>query len=526
MLSGLFVVVVSSVATAPAKQNVLFIVSDDLRPEMGVYGGDAISPNLDAFSASAGTVVFNRAYVQQAICCPTRSSFLTGRRPDTTKVWDLKTQFRISGGNFTTLPQTFREHGWYTVGMGKIFHPVQYMNHTDDIAGGSWSAPYYHAQGLGTNMSMCWNENENSQDMFIDNKLAAHGVATLTNVSAQQKATGQPFFVAVGLHRPHLPWDVPEEYYELYTAAGRKPIALADHNQPPVNYNITGAQDWSWDPQSGPRHCGPLKQEGTNLPEYATVPDPVALKFRAGYLAAVSQLDHNFGTVLNALTSLGHVDDTVVVFLGDHGWQLGDLGEFGKKTNFERATRAPLIIRSPHLQHRRQSPEGEVVYADALVEFVDIMPSVIDLAGMAVPETCPEVSTNVLLCTEGSSLRPVMEDPNRSRDSFKDAAFMQYAHCMHDEMIWHDGCNDPSEPKVMGYAIRTRRWRYIEWVKFDKTTTPPTIHWDQLLGTELYDHTDADTDSNVAESVNVVAEPRFAADVKQLSAQLHAGWRA
>lgn len=207
------------------------------------------------------------------------------------------------------------------------------------------------------------------------------------------------------------------------------------------------------------RHCGPLKQEGTNLPEYATVPDPVALKFRAGYLAAVSQLDHNFGTVLNALTSLGHVDDTVVVFLGDHGWQLGDLGEFGKKTNFERATRAPLIIRSPHLQHRRQSPEGEVVYADALVEFVDIMPSVIDLAGMAVPETCPQVSTNVLLCTEGSSLRPVMEDPNRSRDSFKDAAFMQYAHCMHDEMIWHDGCNDPSEPKVMGYAIRTRRWR-------------------------------------------------------------------
>ena len=103
---------------------------------------------------------------------------------------------------------------------------------------------------------------------------------------------------------------------------------------------------------------------------------------------------------------------------------------------------------------------------------------------------------------------------------------MQYAHCMHDDHIWNDGCDAADEPHVMGYAIRTRRWRYIEWVKFDKTTTPPTILWDSLLGTELYDHTESDTDSNVAESVNVVAEPQFAPTVAKLSAQLHAGWRA
>ena len=160
-------------AAAVTPPNVLFIVSDDLRPELGVYGGDAITPNLDKFAATAGTVVFNRAYVQQAICNPTRSSFLTGRRPDTTKVWDLHTQFRLSGGNFTTLPQYFRESGWFTSGMGKVFHPINYKGKIDDIMGGSWSGPYYHAQGLGGNMTMCWNENPNNDTGFVDDMVAA-----------------------------------------------------------------------------------------------------------------------------------------------------------------------------------------------------------------------------------------------------------------------------------------------------------------------------------------------------------------
>lgn len=153
------------------------------------------------------------------------------------------------------------------------------------------------------------------------------------------------------------------------------------------------------------------------------------------------------------------------------------------------------------------------------------MPTVLDIAGLKVPPTCPPDSRGTLLCTEGRSLKPVLRDPGAS-GNWSGAAFMQYAHCMHDEGIWHDGCNDPAEPKVMGYAVRTRRWRYIEWVGFDKTTTPPTIHWDVLFGTELYDHTVDDTVENVAESANVVAKPDFAVEVKRLSAMLHAGWRA
>lgn len=504
--------------------NVLFIVADDLRPEMGCFGGQAVTPYLDAFAASKGTVAFERAYVQQAICNPTRSSFLTGRRPDSTRVWDLKTQFRQSmpaGENVTTLPQYFKEQGYWTAGMGKIFHPVNYQGKTDDIMGGSWSTDYYHAGGLGNNMSLCWTEHDDDEEKFKDNLIAAHGIATL-----QEAAEKQPFFVAVGLHRPHLPWDVPKKYFDLYP----QDVGLADHNTPPKDYNITGAQPWSWDPQSGPRHCGPLKQK-TDLPEYALVEDDTAKKFRRAYFAAVSQTDANAGAVLAELDRLDLTKNTVVAFLGDHGWQLGDLGEFGKKTNFERATRSPLIIRDPRVGVHSSKPRS-AANSLALVEFVDIAPTLVELAGLPTVPLCDE-KTPGNWCTEGGSLQPVMTDIDGTFD-WRDAAFMQYATCMHDEAgqspdwQWHDACKAADEPRVMGYAMRTRHWRYIEWVRFDKEAAAPI--WSEVLGTELYDHTGADggVDSieNAAEAANVVAEPSLALTVATLSEQLHAGWRA
>eukprot|EP00037_Helgoeca_nana_P013415 m.123468 g.123468 ORF g.123468 m.123468 type:complete len:199 (-) comp22016_c0_seq1:32-628(-) len=158
------------------------------------------------------------------------------------------------------------------------------------------------------------------------------------------------------------------------------------------------------------------------MTEYALVPDNLAKKFRRGYYAAVSQTDHNFGILLDALDAFGLNSTTIVAFVGDHGWQLGDLGEFGKKTNFERATRAPFIIRDP----RHKVPAGR---SSALIEFVDLMPTLIDLAGFTVPTTCPEDSRLVALCVEGASLSPVLHNPNQTED-WKAAAFMQYAHCM------------------------------------------------------------------------------------------------
>ena len=353
-----------SAAVAPAGAghlNVLFIVSDDLRPEMGCYGGQAITPHLDKFAASAGAVLFERSYVQQAICCPTRSSFLTGRRPDATKVWDLHTHFRASGGReWKTLPEFFKDNGYFTAGMGKVFHPVKdpATGQANDV-GFSWTAPYFSSgPSAPQSMAMCWNERGNGthdapctggpHSCTADGTIAAHGVALLQNASNYPDV---PFFIAVGIHRPHLPWDVPAHWYSLYPAA--EDIALADHNTPPADYGP--ARNYSWDPQSGyasassrhhhtrpvprdhenlrtkcvipparsPRHCGPLRAlsdpEDPKMGEFALVPDDVARNFRRGYFAAVSATDHNAGQVLDALAALKLEDKTVTIFLGDHG---------------------------------------------------------------------------------------------------------------------------------------------------------------------------------------------------------------
>jgi iduronate 2-sulfatase len=541
---------------ASKRLNVLLLISDDLRPEMGLYGGHALSPNLDALAAQPGAVAFDRAYVQQAICCPTRSSFLTGRRPDTTLVWDLKTQFRDAPGGaaWKTLPQAFKDAGYTTAGAGKVFHPVKYRNASDDVAGGSWTEPYYQP-GAGadtghrldqTNCGVALAEQDDAK--YTDGKTAAHAVASLRKFAPAAKGNAtsppKPFFLAVGMHRPHLPWIVPSKYFAMYPGAPAS-IPLADHAARPAAYNATGAQPWSWDPQSGPRHCQPLNNKTAFPGEYDYVPDDVARHFRHSYYASVSFMDAQVGLVLDELAAQGLADSTVVAFVGDHGWQLGDLGEFGKKTNFERATRAPFILRDPQSGNGNGNGSSTApgTVSSALVEFVDLMPTLLELAlgADAVPELCPSVSSSIPLCTEGQSLAPLMAAAAAAAGgagtaaaaaaaaaSSRDAVFMQYAHCMHDEPggPWHDGCADKAEPRVMGYAMRTRRWRYIEWVRFDKTTLPPTPLWDTVLGTELYDHTEGDTVENVAESVNVVADPALADTVAQLSKQLRAGWRA
>ena len=309
--------------------NVLLLISDDLRPDLGIYGGPAITPNLDRLADSTGAVRFTRAYVQQAICCPSRSSFLLGRRPDTTRVWDLKTQFRDTAGasEWKTLPQLFKDRGYFTSGMGKVFHPLNWHGESDDRI--SWTnGSYFQPTGgidrerpLAT-INCTSPEATQDDDLYSDGKTAVHAVKVLRNAASMSS----PFFIAVGLHRPHLPWVVPSKYFEHY-----QHVDLADHRVPPRDYNATGAQAYSWDPQSGPRHCQPLRSQTQGstpaLPEYGLVDDATARSFRQGYWAAVSQMDRNVGVVLAELDALRLTATTVVCFLGDHGWQLGDLGE-------------------------------------------------------------------------------------------------------------------------------------------------------------------------------------------------------
>ena len=528
-----FLAAVLLVAPAAAgRLSVLLLVSDDLTSDLGFSGGPAVTPHLDAFARRNGTVAFSRAYAQQAICNPSRASFLTSRRPDTTRVWDLKTQFRTASGpraaNWSTLPLFFRRRGYATAGMGKIFHPVPWRNASDDVAGGSWSVtPYFHGEG-GEDTKHPLSETNcglaspvASDEAFTDGMVARHAVETLRDFSR----TAQPFFLAVGFHRPHLPWIVPQKYFDLYPEEDDIPLAACP--LPPVDYNATGAQPFSWDPQSGPRHCAPLYGQTypapALLPEYGLVDNSTARHFRRSYWAAVSQMDRNVGIVLAELHRLGLADSTLTVIMGDHGWQLGDLGEWGKKTLFERATRAPLLVRDPRARSR---PAAE---SRALVEFVDVMPTVIDLALGAndVPLLCPEGDpSGPAECTEGASLRNAMEHPSADFDAERPAAFMQYAACMHDEKVWHDACANPTEPRVMGYGMRTRRWRYIEWVRFDRREARPL--WNEttgVLGTELYDHGPGDTVRDAAEAVNLVARPAYKETVMRLSAMLRRGWR-
>ena len=499
-------------AADPVKRpNVLMIAVDDLRPTFGCYGHPEIkTPNLDKLAA--GGFLYERAYVMQAVCSPSRTSLLTGRRPDTTKIYDLQTHFRKNLPDIVTLPQAFKEAGYYTQSFGKIYH-----GGLDDPQ--SWSAPSFtpkgppakaaaqsatatqskpqtqsRAQGkpkaqasgkagakkkpqavgagnrkvlerdpktglalkLGPNnrtgRGPAWESLEAADDELADGKVAARAIEVLREVK------DKPFFLAVGFVKPHLPFVAPKRYYDLYSAAD---IKLPANPYPPkgvTEFSLTNGGElrtYAGVPQSGP------------------VSDEMTRQLIHGYYAAASFTDAQIGRVLDELERLGLADDTIVCMWGDHGWKLGDHGSWCKHTNFEIDTHAPLIFRVPgHKQAGSKVP--------ALAEFVDVMPTLCELAGVAVPEG-----------GEGTSLVPTMTDPQRP---WKSAAFSQYP-----------------RDKIMGYSMRTDRYRYTEWQNKQG----------EAVARELYDH-ETDPDENV----NVAGDKAQADLVAQLSKQLAAGWQA
>lgn len=475
----------SSAQTAKPRPNVLFIAVDDMRCELGCYGATHVkTPNLDRLATSG--VLFKRAYCQQAVCNPSRVSLLTGLRPDSTKVWDLVTEMRTVIPNVVTLPQHFRQNGYRAVAYGKIFH-----NPFPDAA--SWDEPTHNAQDVVayseanrarlaeyrvkmkangksedaiTKMRGPATEvQEQPDDKNFDGKQTSDALAKMRELSQGNS----PFFLAVGYIRPHLPFITPKKYWDMYDRAAI-PLAANDflpRGGPPVAF--------------GDRSLGGFYELRGYL-DYADAPSPFERplteaqqrELKHGYYASVSFIDAQIGRLLAGLDELGLAQNTIVVLWSDHGWKLGEHNGWCKQTVYEIDTNSPLMIRAPGAKANGKP-------SSALVEFVDIYPTVCELAGVPVPASL-----------EGKSLVPLLAEKS---PEVKKAAFSQFPRK-------HEGRD------YMGYAMRTDRHRYVEW--FDATSGA-------IVARELYDHQDDD-----AENQNIAERPEHAELLTQLSQQMWA----
>ncbi|XP_060581896.1 iduronate 2-sulfatase-like [Ruditapes philippinarum] len=468
-----------------------------MRPQLGAYAGKDYpapvspkmhTPNLDLLASRS--LLLERAYVQEALCSPSRTSLLTGRRPDTTHVWKIGPYFRKVGGNFTTLPEYFKMNGYRAVGMGKIFHPGPASGGDDPI---SWSEPYFHGIANFEGKNKSWNAVPD--DLIVnqplrDQQIADQAIKTLKRLAPAAISGKQPFFIAAGFHKPHLPFVFPKSFLKYYPT-----VKLPDNPYAPVD--MPEAAWYSYGGLRGYKDIHDLhKSGGINT----TLPDDVVLNLRRAYYSALTYTDSLVGSVLAELENLGLANNTIVSFWGDHGYQLGEHGEWCKQTNFELATHAPMMIHVPGLTDKG-------IKTDQLTEFVDLFPTLVDAAGLNPLPICPNNSRETALCREGSSLMPLIAQPDKP---IKVASFSQYPRTVK---------KGNGEIKTMGYSLRTDRFRYTEWPKFEYS---PEFKpkWNELEGIELYDHK-----IDPEENVNHAYDEEYAVVRKLLSKILRTGWR-
>ncbi|NNE92585.1 MAG: sulfatase [Verrucomicrobiales bacterium] len=465
-------------AFAGEKPNVLLILVDDLKPAIGSYGDPlAKTPNIDAL-AKRGTR-FELAFCNQAVCAPSRFTLMLGAHSTTTGLYGLGSHLRQAMPNAVTLPQYFHRHGYRTESLGKIFH-IGHGNRGDPE---SFSVPHFKEKVIeyvdpaskpdgkltreeamfqnvpappgGMNSlprGAAFESPDVGDEAYADGRVAAE---TLRRLAAAKKRD-EPFLIAAGFARPHLPFSAPKKYWDLYE---RSDFSL------PGNPNL---------PADSPKVA---HKRGGEIRNYFPVPDKtdpapisdeVALELIHGYYASTSYVDAQIGKVLDGLANLGLAENTVVVLWGDHGFHLGDLGIWTKHTNYEQANRIPLIFAGPGITKNASTRQP--------AESVDVFPTLAELAGL--PGPGPDSVTQKL---DGISLVPVLKDAEKR---VRDHAFHAY-------------------PKAkMGRAIRTGRYRLVEWKRPGEA--PETVD------IELYDYeTDPlETKNLAAEKPKVVAKLR------------------
>jgi len=456
-----------------AQPNVLFIMSDDFRPEIGSYASTALTPNLDKLAARS--VQFDRAYCQQAVCNPSRSSLLTGLRPDTLRLWNNGKHFRELNPDVTTLPLWFKDHGYTTRCVGKIFHNwhtaekgdrrswsadefLHYANHGDDKPMISGELPGNSAK-LSTrvygNTSIC-ECRDVPDEAYYDGRVAVEAQRVL------QEVKDKPFFLAVGFWKPHAPFNAPKKYWDLYDRSKLPPL----NDQRPE-----GAPEVAF--HQSTEILGPPAKQTPVTPEQAA-------EMRHGYFANISYLDAQIGKVLNALDESGAASNTIIVFFADHGYHIGEHRLWGKTSDFEFDAHVPLMISDLR-------PENRGKKTSALAELVDLFPTLVDLCGLPKPTSL-----------DGESLVPILKDP---KQSVKQAAFTQ-----HPRPAYYD--REPGkQPKAMGYSIRTEKVRYTEWRDWGTKA---------VMARELYL-----TEQDSAELKNHADDPNLASLQQAAAKQLH-----
>jgi iduronate 2-sulfatase len=510
--------------------NILFVAFDDLRPQLGCYGDFVVkSPNIDRIAARG--IVFENAYCQQSICAPSRASLMTGRKVDNIKMWNCSgIHFRDALPDVITLPQWFKQNGYFTQNIGKIYHNWGWHIHGDPDSwsvpammhwdGHDWDYPHLPAgQSIPPNLSKdaSCDCRDVPDEAYFDGRIAELSIKALRE-RAKQK---QPFFLAVGFWKPHSPFNAPKRYWDLYqpediplpipsvAAPPKDAPAYALHpshegrgvpknyaslfmsanpasQEPPIPCEIQPAiqepRILSGNTDSELRHNYQMEIGTYSNPgfKYRALSEENEREMRHGYYAAISYADAQLGKVLDELDRLDLTDNTVIVIWGDNGYHLGEETLWGKMTNFELGARVPMIIAASGI-----IPAGRTT--EALAELLDLYPTLVELCGLP---KAPGL--------EGVSQMPVLMNPNTKIRSF--------AGTQHPRP--HIGGVDgpPDWIKVMGYSIRTERWRYTEWRDW-KTA--------EVRARELYDHA-----NDPFETINIAGRPDAATRIQLLAQQM------
>jgi iduronate 2-sulfatase len=450
ILSLLTLLAAGSVSLAVAAPNVLLICVDDLKPALGCYGdSQAKTPHLDRLAARG--MRFDHAYCNQAVCAPSRNTLMTGLRPQTIGIYDLSTHFRQAVPEAVTIGQHFKRHGYRVESLGKIFH----VGHGNRDDASSWSVASWRPQGGGYAIEAsaanprpgksgpkgaAYESADVPDSRYADGMIAEEAIQRLRAAAARRE---QPFFLAVGFLKPHLPFVAPKRYWDLFE---RDAFSLAQLQQPPLNA-----------PGYAPQFGGELRNY-KDIPTKGTLPDDLQRTLIHGYYAATSFMDAQAGRILTELETLGLADNTLVVLWGDHGWHLGDHGIWCKHTNYEQAARIPLLCAGPSIA---------AGHSAALVETADLYPTLAELAGLPPPDRI---------------------------DGLSFAATARDAQVPHRDHVIHVYPRSrPGVGSVLGRAVRTAHHRIVEWKQ--PGASPETAEY------ELYDYrADPAETANLADS--------------------------